>query len=237
MSAVTTIPCLPCVDLPETIAFYEGLGFRVTYQQKSPNSYGVLRRDDWELHFFGFKGFEAAANYSTAIVIVPEVEQMHAAFADMLRAAFGKLPIRGFPHITRMRPGQGRFTIVDPNGNSVIYIKRAAHEKEASDEAADSKPQSPLEKALAMASRLRDSKNDDRAAAKHLDVVLGKHPDAPVLERARVIAARAELAVALGETAQARQLLQDLESMPLTKADRKKYADEFAAAERLLAQI
>jgi catechol 2,3-dioxygenase-like lactoylglutathione lyase family enzyme len=235
--SVTTIPCLPCVDLPETIAFYEGLGFRVTYQQKSPNSYGVLRRDDWELHFFGFKGFEAVANYSTALVIVPEVEQMHAAFADMLRATFGKLPIRGFPHITRMRPGQGRFTIVDPSGNSVIYIKQAAHEKEASNEAVDSKTQSPLEKALAMAARLRDSKNDDRAAAKHLDVVLAKHPDAPVLERARVIGARAELAVALDEIKQARQLLQQLNDLPINAADRKKYRDEFEAAERLLKDV
>jgi catechol 2,3-dioxygenase-like lactoylglutathione lyase family enzyme len=237
MSAVTTIPCLPCIDMPTTLTFYEGLGFRVTYQQKAPYSYGIVRRDDWELHLFGLKGLKAEENYTTALVIVPEVEQLHATCAEMLRAVYNKLPIRGFPHITRMRPGQGRFTIVDPNGNSVIYIKRTANEKDLNTEANDIKAQSPLTKALAIAARLRDSKNDDRAAAKHLDVVLAKHPDAPVLERARVIAARAELAVALDEKAKTKQLLKELKELPLTKADCKKYADEFMTAERLLAQI
>src|SRR5262249_7321426 len=53
-----TIPALPCISLTEALDFYGLLGFEVTYQQKSPNPYGVIRRGGCELHLFGLKGLK-----------------------------------------------------------------------------------------------------------------------------------------------------------------------------------
>ena len=180
MSEITTIPCLPCTNLKTVFDFYQILGFEITYQQKSPNEYGVLRRSGFDLHFFGLKGLKPEEGFSTCIVVVPEVENLHQVYAEALRKAFGKFPVAGFPRITRMKKGQGRFTVVDPCGNYVIYVKRSAHEKESRQEDLTGLP-----KALEMARRLRDESGDDKKAAKTLDAALGRYRDAPPLERAR----------------------------------------------------
>src|SRR6476469_8939826 len=114
MTDERTIPALPCVSLGETFAFYRLLGFEVTYQQASPNPYGVVRRGGCELHFFGMKGLKPSAGYSTCLVIVAHVESLHATYAEGLRVGYGRLPVAGFTRITRMRKGQSRFTVVDP---------------------------------------------------------------------------------------------------------------------------
>ena len=93
MSAVITIPVLPCISLPETVAFYGILGFEVTHQQTTPNVYAAMRRGEVNLHFMGIKGLDPAKAYSTCLVIVPEVEGLHQTFADDLRQAVGG-PVR-----------------------------------------------------------------------------------------------------------------------------------------------
>src|SRR5262245_46334495 len=167
MSDECTIPALPCVTLAETFDFYRLLGFEVTYQQSSPNPYGVVKRGGCELHFFGLKGLKPASAYSTCLVIVGDVESLHATFAEGLRRGYGRLPITGFPRITRMRKGQSRFTVVDPSGNSVIFIRRDEPQEKPYEGL------SALAKAIEAAGYLRDSKNDEAAAAKVLDVALG----------------------------------------------------------------
>lgn len=134
------IPCLPLISLQETIAFYGVLGFEVSYQQNSPNTYLALDRGGLALHFFQVRGLKPEAAYSTCLVIVAEVERLHASFASSLRRALGKLPSCGFPRISRMKPGQSRFTVVDPAGNSVIYIRADAaddYDESQSEEPAD----------------------------------------------------------------------------------------------------
>lgn len=217
MSGAMTIPVLPCVALPETLAFYGALGFEVTHQQTAPNVYAATRRGEVHLHFMGLKGLDPGHAYSTCLVIVPEVERLHETFAEGLRRAYGKLPISGLPRISRMKKGQSRFTVVDVAGNSVIFIRRDAPDDEG---AAGSRSDSRLGKALRAAARLRDFKNDDAAAAKVLDVALTrKEPDDP-LERARALAARLELAVALGEQARARALRDEIDEAPLSDEER-----------------
>ena len=126
MNTDTAIPALPCITLEASLPFYGLLGFEVTYKQKIPNPYAVVARGDVQLHLFGMKGLDPSAAYSTCLIIVGEVEDLHARFAGALRTAYGKLPIAGIPRITRMRKGQSRFTIVDPAGNSLIFIRRAS---------------------------------------------------------------------------------------------------------------
>lgn len=111
------------------------------------------------------KQLKPEENFTTCLVMVGEVEQLHATFAERLRAALGPVPGRGFPRISRMRPGQTRFTLTDVAGNSVIYIKRGEEDEATAEEQQAPRPD-PLAAALALAARLRDFKNDDAAAAR-----------------------------------------------------------------------
>jgi hypothetical protein len=66
-------------------------------------------------------------------------------------------------------------------------------------------------------------KEDDKAAAKVLDVALARYPAAPALDRARALAARAELALAMGEADRVQTLRAELQQIPLTEEDRRRF--------------
>jgi hypothetical protein len=217
---ITTIPCLPCESLDQTLDFWQALGFEVTYRQKTPNPYGVIERDGYALHFFGLKRLPPKDNFGTCLVIVPDVQSMHAAFAECLRNAFGKVPAQGFPRISRMRPAQTRFTLTDNAGNSVIYIKRGG-EDEVAAQAYKQPGQTPLGRAVNLAARLRDFHNDDAMAAKVLDDALARHPEATALDRARALAAGIELAIAMGDSQRLNDLRAELERLPLSPDERQ----------------
>ncbi|MFD3163948.1 hypothetical protein [Herpetosiphon sp. NSE202] len=216
----TTIPALPCVDLDQTIDFWHNLGFTVSYTQRKPSPYAVINAEDYCLHFFGLKHLPPAENYSTCLIIVAEVEQLHQQFAARLKASLGKVPAQGFPRISRMKPGQSRFTLTDNAGNSIIFIKQG-DEDEAASQAYLNPDQSPLQRALAVAARLRDFKNDDQAAAKTLDNALARYSDAPALEYAQVLLARRELAQALEQSDQIERLNTQLSSLALNPEQRQ----------------
>jgi len=230
MSNEVTIPCLPCVSLEETFPFYELLGFQVTYRQKAPNVYGVIRRDDCELHFFGLKGLVPQEAFSTCLVIVPEVEGLHERFADALRHSLGRVPVAGLPRLSRMKPGQTRFTVTDPAGNSVIFIMRGDEDEAAAEEY--KKPgQTRIQRAISMAKRLRDFKLDDAAAAKVLDTALA-HDDLAAVDRARALAMRLEIAIAMDDRQHAQALRAELAQLPLTVEERRLLNDELSAVDQ-----
>ncbi|WNG54697.1 hypothetical protein F0U59_07835 [Archangium gephyra] len=231
MTHAVTIPVLPCVSLDETLDFYGLLGFQRTYRQTAPNPYAVVEHDGAQLHFAGVKGLKPTESYTTCLVIVPEVERLHQSFAEALRSVFGKLPISGLPRISRMRKGQSRFTVVDPAGNSVIFIRRDAPDDY--DESQKPQSSSPLGKALRAAARLRDFKGDDLAAAKVLEVALARNEQGLPIERARALAARAELAVALGDETRARSAREELQRIPLSEAEQAQFREELEAADSL----
>ncbi len=228
----TTIPCLPCVSVAESLDFYRALGFEVTYRQRSPNEYAVVRQGSCELHLFGLKGLKPEDGYTTCCVVVPDAAPLHQQFSDALRQKYGKLPIAGFPRITRFKPGQTRFTLTDPSGNSVICVTRSAHE--GGGKAAGL---TGLAKAVDTAAKLRDESGDDESAAKVLDVALARYAGAPAVDRARALAARAELAVALGEADKLEAVRVELQAVPLSDEDRERYAAELRAAEELEREV
>jgi hypothetical protein len=219
-----TIPCLPAISMEESLPFWQTLGFEVTYQQKAPNAYAVIQRDNYELHLFGLKGLNPKEAYSTCLIIVPEVEQLHQTFKENLRSALGKVPSAGFPRISRMKPGQTRFTITDPAGNSVIFIRDGREDQEAADEYKKA-DQTSLQKALNVAARLRDFKLDDLAAAKALDNALTRDKSEPGIDRAKALAARIELAEALGEETLAVTLRSELQQIPLSPEERNEVSE------------
>jgi catechol 2,3-dioxygenase-like lactoylglutathione lyase family enzyme len=89
-----TIPALPCRDLDETVSFYEALGFSQTYRQRRPNPYAAVRREAIEIHLFSVQGFDPEQSHGNVIVVVPDPDDLYLAFANGLRAAYGKLPRR-----------------------------------------------------------------------------------------------------------------------------------------------
>ena len=189
----TTIPLLPAASLHDSLSFWEALGFEVTLRQKAPNAYAVVRYEDFELHLFGLKRLEPENNFTTCLVIVAEVEQLHALYATRLSESLGRAPYRGLPRLSRMRPGQTRFTVTDVAGNSVIFVKRGRADDEAAAEY--QRPgQTPLQRAVALAERMRDFKNDDAGAARALDKVLERYAGDDLPTYRRAIEARIELA-------------------------------------------
>lgn len=227
----TMIPVLPCASIPEALAFYKMLGFEVTHEQVNPNPYAATRRGDIHLHFMGIPTFEATTSYSTCLVLVPEVEALHRELVGRLREAYGKMPVSGLPRITRMKPGQSRFTVVDVAGNSVVYIRESAPD-DYDEAAAENQSQTRLGKVLRAAARLRDFKNDDDAAAKLLEAAL-KKPDGSAFERAKVMAARAEIGVARGEAERVARARAEIAALPLEGEELAKIEAELAALDQL----
>jgi len=226
----TVIPLLPCNALAETLEFYRTLGFSVTHEQTEPYLYGAVRRGNVELHFASLRVYGSKNAFGASLVFVPAVAEVHRTFADALRAKYGKIPTAGNPRITRLQPGHTRFKVFDPTGNVLLYINQV--EPEWSD-ADSNEQQSPLLSALENAVFLRDTYANDQAAARALDLVLARHLEATPIERARALAARAELAVAMGEREIAESTRRELAAVVLTADERTQFHSELAAADEL----
>lgn len=224
------IVLFPCTDLHTTVAFYQALGFAVTHQQDTPYLYGAVHWQDVDLHFSSLRVYGAKNAFGACLVFVPNVAHCHHTFAAALRQKYGKIPTAGFPRITRFRQGDTRFKLFDPTGNLLIFIDH--HEPDTGYQWSEEE-QTPLRQALENAVFLRDTYANDDAAAKVLDKALQKNLSGTPLDRARVIAARAELAVALGDAAGVHTFQQALQQIPLTAVEREAFRDELQAASNL----
>ncbi|MEV0191072.1 glyoxalase [Kitasatospora purpeofusca] len=229
----TTVPVLPCVSVDETLEFYQALGFEVTYKQTRPYVYLALEWSGFALHF-GTPPKNIDPSHEDGggcLVLVDEVAPYHAEFTRALRAAYGRTLSKGRPRITRFRPGASRFTLVDPSGNSIIFIQR---DEPAELEYGGSKDLAGLAKALDNARVFSEFKNDDRAALRVLVTALRRHGDAaPPLELARTLATLVELATALEETDGVEEWRRRLNALDLTEAERHRAAAGLRDAEAL----
>ena len=217
--------------------FYRSLGFEVTREQTKPYVWGSVSRGGIRIDFTRVKGHDPA-NGPMCLVMVPEVEGLYASFITGMRRMSGRPPLAGLPRITRLRKGSTRFMAVDPAGNQLLFISRDEPEATYDMDPAAYEAMSPLSKALDTAVWRRDLKgHDDRAAAKVLDVALARKEPGAVLDYARVIAARAELAVALGEIERYHALRVELQQLELRSEDRERYRDELQSADDLAAML
>jgi hypothetical protein len=230
----TTIPLFPITSLDETLVFYQALGFEVTYRQDEPYLYASVSREDTTFHFARLSMYGAKNAFGTALVLVPEVNPFHTAFANGLRARYGRVPTAGLPRLSRLFPGQTRFRLFDPSGNILTYINQ---DEPDADWSAYETPASPLLQALDNAVFLRDTYGNDTAAAKVLDKALDGNKKGSAIDRARVLAARVELAVALGETERAEVVRGELQQIELTEEERATFRHELEAADVLKAWI
>lgn len=230
----TAVPVMSTHDLARTLEFWRMLGYTVTHEQNKPYVYGALRAHDCEIHYYGAaNGHERQAQEAGGcLIMVEDVAGRHRDFTAALRERYGKVPAKGDARITRFRPGQTRFSAVDPDGNWITYIQ--ADEPDDAVDYGGSAELSGLAKVLDNARILRDYKVDDTAAERAIEAGLRRHgADASRIDRARAYAALAELAVALKNPAKADARRADLAALSLTESERAELATELDAADAL----
>ena len=238
MANEVTIPLLPCGSVDDIADFYRVLGFRPTYRQLRPNPYIALRREDLHLHFFGIPDFVPENSYGSCVVLVPDVEDLHRAFAEGMRAEYGKVLVSGIPRMTRPRPkknsnGVTGFSVIDPGGN---WIRISATSALASTPAPD--PTGRLAVALQNAVVQADSRGDHRQAARILDSALAR-PDASddPIAHVEALVYRAEVAMVLEDPVTAREMLARVHRVELTADARRRLAATLETATELMATI
>ncbi|NEW33552.1 glyoxalase [Nocardia cyriacigeorgica] len=226
------VPVLLTSDLTRTLEFYRALGYTVTHEQTRPYVYGAIEANGCALHFTSPpREGDFPEEWVGCLVMVDDIAGRHKEFTAALRAHFGKVPAKGRPRITRFRPGQSRFTLVDPDGNSIIYIQ---HDEPPKTEYGGSPELSGLTRVLDNARILRDFKTDDQAAARVLEVGIGRYrTTAPAIDLARAWAALAEIAVAAGDEQRAAACRDEMRAVPLTDDERSAIAADANASEAL----
>jgi hypothetical protein len=229
-----TVPVLFAASLDETLDFWEALGYEKSYYQKSPYGYGVMSRGEYGLHFIQQKWLKPEENPYGCLVMVTDVEAVHQNFSKALKGKLGRVPNKGLPRITRIRPGQTRFTVTDPSGNWVTFIKFGAEDEKIAVNSEQRGEQSPLEFAISRATRFREFKLDLSGAAKILDVALVRYPDEATLLSARALLLRADIAVDMEETATASASLQKLRELSLSQEERASIESELQRISSLI---
>jgi hypothetical protein len=217
----TTVPLLSCTAPDETLAWWRALGFDVTYEQTKPYLYLAFRWSGFELHYGRASSNvdPSLENTGGCLVKVDAVASYHAAFTEAMRRTYGKVLTKGLPRITRYRPGASRFTIVDPSGNSIIFIQR---DEPMELEYGGAKHLQGLARVLDNARILREFKNDDRAAFRALNSGLRRHGDsAPAVEQAVALAILIELSPILDEPERVPEWGTKLRKLVLTMEERR----------------
>ncbi|MFU8874329.1 glyoxalase [Micromonospora sp. SL4-19] len=229
----TTVPLLPCVAPEETLAFWRALGFTVAYEQTKPYLYLAFQWSGFDLHYGrAASGVDPSQeNTGGCLVMVDAVAPYHAAFTEAMRRAYGKVLAKGLPRITRFRPGASRFTIMDPSGNSIIFIQR---DEPTELEYGGSKKLQGLARVLDNARILREFKHDDQAAFRALNSGLRRHGDgALAVEQAVALAVLIELSTALEEPERVPEWGARLRQLVLTM-DERSQVESAVADPRLL---
>ncbi|MCY0924233.1 glyoxalase [Streptomyces sp. H27-G5] len=211
----TTIPLMPCASVPETLEFYRCLGFEVVHEQTRPYVYLALSYRGFQVHFGKAPAHldPAREDGGGCLVLVDEVAPYHAAFTAAMRATHGKVLGSGRPRITRYRAGASRFTLIDPSGNSLIFIQR---DEPATLEYGGSKSLRGLARAVDNARVLIEFKNDDHLAHRVLTTGLARHGEnADDLDTAKALAMLIEIATTLGRPEEAAPWRERLARIPL----------------------
>ncbi|MGI5520359.1 glyoxalase [Micromonospora sp. CA-259024] len=216
----TTVPLLHCAAPEETVAFWRALGFEVAYEQLKPYVYLVFTWSGFQLHYGPApKDLDPAKETSGGcLVMVDAVAAYHAAFTEAMRRAYGKVLVKGLPRVTRYRAGTSRFSVVDPSGNTIVFIQR---DEPKDVEYGGSKELQGLARVLDNARILREFKMDDRAAYRALDSGMRRRAeDAPVVEQAMALAGLIELSVALDKAERVPEWGARLQALTLTEPER-----------------
>ena len=232
MSEEQAIPVFPCASPEETLEFYQALGFEVTHRQVKPYVYLAVKRGGFDLHFVGGGKPDPEGGSATCLVMVDDVGPHHRAFAAALKASSAGCRPPGCPasrDCVRARADSRWSTRPATRSSSSPAMSRSTSIPTRSSGRSCRPWSGPWRRPPTSGT----CGGRTLQAAKALDLALRKNPDAPPIERARVLAARVELAVAMGDEERARSAREELAAIDLTDEERERYRDEFQAAEAL----
>ncbi len=105
----STIPVLPSLNLDETIAYYQRIGF--TIWSRHDGDYAILAREGQQVHFFLMGHLVPGESFFGCYWTVSDVQALHNEFAAL-----------GLPrlHPIEEKPwGMREFAIIDPHGNLI----------------------------------------------------------------------------------------------------------------------
>lgn len=220
-----TIPTLSCHAVEETLAFWEMLGYTITYKMTRPYQYGVVERNGYELHFARVKGMDVANNEDGCLVMLSDARKVYEEFAQRLKENLGRVPHTGIPRISRMKPEATRFTLIDVSGNCVIFILDDEKDEEIYKKAEDTN-QTPLQQAIATAIRFRDFKEDEHAAAEALDIALPKIENETPQDIAEALLIRMDLADVLNDAPRKEACRTRLDQLELPDNEKERLAQK-----------
>ncbi len=230
------VPLLPCASVDEIRDFFLPLGFEVTYRQLRPNPYVALKREGIDLHYFGMDGFRPEDSYGSCLIVVQDTQPLYEAFAAGLRTQFGKLPLSGFPRITRPRRRKNAgdlsgFSLIDPAGNWIRVTTGPGGAPENSDhQPARSRISVDLDNAVVFA----DSKGDVQKAIEILERALRRNePRASWLETLEARIYLAELLVRHLEYDRAADLISEIQNDEVPETEAQAAAPLLRQAEEL----
>lgn len=238
MTNEVTVPLLPCASIDDIETFYGVLGFRTTYKQRKPNPCVGVQREDLQLQFFEIAGFDPEQSYGSCLVLTADIEGLHRAFADGMRAAYGKVLVSGTPRMTRPRArknadGLGGFSVIDPGGNWIRVFRDTATAPMPA-----ATPAGRLAKALANAVVQADSRGSVGQAIRILDSALARpQADDDPVEQVEVLVYRAELAMVLHDPETAAEMLARVQSVVLTEDQAERAASAFDNAAEIAAGL
>lgn len=194
MPASNIQPYLVANDVDKSLAFYKALGFETVRNETFPYRFAEVRDKDLMLLMSSLAQFGGKKAFGAFIVTITDLEERYSFFTDNLRNALGQVPLRGAPRITRLSKDRGQFRVFDPAGNMLVYMDRNYSPPPYEE------PSNPIDEALGNAWFNRDIYANDAAAAKVLDrAIATTSADTDPAGRARLLGARAEIAVAMGE--------------------------------------
>jgi hypothetical protein len=106
------VPILPASNIPASMAFYDKLGFQRIWEDIE---YGILRRDNIELHLAKCVDPRVAEN-STCRFLVSGIEELYEVYS-MLNVIHPNYPLQVEAW------GAQSFGIQDPDGNLVKFVE------------------------------------------------------------------------------------------------------------------
>lgn len=226
-SSLSIEPMLPSENIDESVTFYKSLGFEIVRDETFPYRFAEVRDGDFWLLTSSYAQFGGKKAFGALILNVTDLGKFYDRFADNLRNNLGAIPLSGFPRLSRRSRDGSQFRVFDPFGNMLIYMDKSYSPPlylEAQDR---------TEEILNQVWFLRDIYSNDRAAANILDRALEETKDDSGIGRARLLAARSEIAVAVGEWDLASKLEEMVSRISLQDSDFQMFAEELTASQHL----
>jgi catechol 2,3-dioxygenase-like lactoylglutathione lyase family enzyme len=201
--------------------FYQALGFEVTYRQAKPNLYACVRHRVAEIHFFVLKQLDPSNSYSMCYVNVPDVDAVYQRFCENLKKAFGKVPSKGHPRITKLNnlAEDRRFNLIDPAGNRLLIGQKHDSSESTQNDSYVVAHSSRFTNAYETAYRLAYAKDEPAAAARVLDLIFAKEEETSTTIRFKAYVLRADIAVSMDEINLARNFITEADKLSLSEQD------------------